>query len=159
MAKETTKETKKLDIAKFNQDLVKHQQDLISLEKELKCKLLLETLKLQPLTDSSEYGIWVKLKILNPSLYSYLYSYAVKDSWLLSILTFKSEHKCYMGTLVLDYVERIGETSYCDLTSPKDGTQVYLLYYPETGTWKLVSRKQLVKEVLEEVLEALREEG
>jgi hypothetical protein len=156
MTKETTKETKKLDIDKFNQDLVKHQQDLISLEKELKCKLSLETLKLQPINNSNEYGIWVKLKVLNPSLYSYLYTHAVKDSWLLSILTFKSEHKCYMGTLVLDYVERIGET---DLTSPKDGTQVYLLYYPETGTWKLVSRKQLVKEVLEEVLEALREEG
>jgi len=141
MAKETVKETKKLDIDKFNQDLAIHQPDLVSLlEKELKCKLHLETLKLQPLTDSSEYGIWVKLKVLNPAG---LYSYAIKDSWLLSILTFKQEYKCYMDTLVLDYVEWIGETSYCDLASPKDGTRIYLLYYPETCTWKLVSRKQL----------------
>ena len=141
MAKETTKETKKLDINQFNQDLAIHQPDLVFLlEKELKCKLLLETLKLQPLTDSSEYGIWVKLKVLNPVG---LYSYAIKESWLLSILTFKQEYKCYMDTLVLDYVERIGETSYCDLASPKDGTRIYLLYYPETGTWKLISRKQL----------------
>jgi hypothetical protein len=141
MAKETAKETKKLDIDKFNQDLTKHQSDLVSLlEKELKCKLSLDTLKLQPINNSNEYGIWIKLKVLSPAG---LYSYTIKDSWLLSILTFKQEYKCYMDTLVLDYIERIGKTSYCDLASPKDGTRTYLLYYPEIGTWKLVSRKQL----------------
>jgi hypothetical protein len=141
MAKETIKEAKKLDIDKFNQDLVKHQQDLISLlEKELKCKLSLETLKLQPINNSNEYGIWIKLKVLSPGG---LYSYAIKDSWLLSILTFNQEYKCYMDTPILDYVARIGDTSYCNLASSKDDTKIYLLYYPGVGTWKLVSRKQL----------------
>jgi len=120
---------------KVNHTLAKSQSELISmLEKQFSCKLQVDKLECQ-LFNPVEYGILVKLKILNSTgLFAHI---TTGINEIESRLRYNKTLDCYSAYLQLGFETDGYEPVFCSLVSQVDLTTLYLLYYPDKDLWVL----------------------
>jgi len=120
---------------KVNHALVKSKSKLISmLEEYFSCTLQVDTLECQPFSPA-EYGILVKLKILNSTgLFAHI---TTGINEIESKLRYNKTLDCYSAYLQLGFETGGYEPVFCSLVSQVDLTTLYLLYYPDKNIWKL----------------------